>query len=239
MDTAVGQARARHDPRAVDRRRSARSGPHGRAAAASPRRRRSPRRPARRSPAARSLRVASRRAGARDDRASRATGASAGRARCRPRRTDDFDALLTKAARLRPAARSTGARGCARGGAETVGPARSFRVLPGRRQHRSASGSRSRRAPSQFGPMFDVLAEQAPDAFVWQGDLNYPDTVGPLAQTMTRLRRHLARVPRQPAHGAAARAQLPSPCSATTTTTACRTPTRRTSCRTASRRGRR
>jgi hypothetical protein len=38
---------------------------------------------------------------------------------------------------------------------------------------------------SQFGPIFDVLADRRPDVFVWQGDLNYPDTVGPLAQTMS------------------------------------------------------
>jgi phosphodiesterase/alkaline phosphatase D-like protein len=37
---------------------------------------------------------------------------------------------------------------------------------------------------SQFGPIFDRLAESRPDAFVWQGDLNYPDTLGPLAQTV-------------------------------------------------------
>jgi phosphodiesterase/alkaline phosphatase D-like protein len=37
---------------------------------------------------------------------------------------------------------------------------------------------------SQFGPIFDHLAAKRPDAFVWQGDLNYPDTIGPLAQTI-------------------------------------------------------
>jgi hypothetical protein len=36
---------------------------------------------------------------------------------------------------------------------------------------------------AQFGPIFEHLAEQAPDVLVWQGDLNYPDTHGPLAQT--------------------------------------------------------
>ena len=71
-----------------------------------------------------------------------------------------------------------------RDGATTVGPSRSFKVLP-------AAGSTKRvrlaiaSCASQFGPMFDVLADRRPDAFVWQGDLNYPDTVGPLAQTMT------------------------------------------------------
>ena len=38
---------------------------------------------------------------------------------------------------------------------------------------------------SQFGPTFDLLVARKPDAFVWQGDLNYPDTVGPLAQSMS------------------------------------------------------
>ena len=36
---------------------------------------------------------------------------------------------------------------------------------------------------AQFGPIFEHLADQKPDVFVWQGDLNYPDTHGPLAQT--------------------------------------------------------
>ncbi len=36
---------------------------------------------------------------------------------------------------------------------------------------------------SQFGPIFDQIAAPKPDAFIWQGDLNYPDTIGPLAQT--------------------------------------------------------
>ena len=37
---------------------------------------------------------------------------------------------------------------------------------------------------AQFGPIFEQLAAAKPDAFVWQGDLNYPDTLGPLAQTV-------------------------------------------------------
>ena len=37
---------------------------------------------------------------------------------------------------------------------------------------------------AQFGPVFDRIAERKPDVFVWQGDLNYPDTMGPLAQTV-------------------------------------------------------
>jgi hypothetical protein len=36
---------------------------------------------------------------------------------------------------------------------------------------------------AQFGPIFGHLSAARPHAFVWQGDLNYPDTHGPLAQT--------------------------------------------------------
>jgi phosphodiesterase/alkaline phosphatase D-like protein len=64
-----------------------------------------------------------------------------------------------------------------------VGPTRSFRVLP-------RAGSRERTTlaigscAAQFGPIFDLIAARRPDVFVWQGDLNYPDTNGPLAQTV-------------------------------------------------------
>ena len=60
---------------------------------------------------------------------------------------------------------------------------RSFRVLPragSRAPVRLAIGA----CASQFGPAFDQLMARAPDVFVWQGDLNYPDTIGPLAQTI-------------------------------------------------------
>jgi hypothetical protein len=71
-----------------------------------------------------------------------------------------------------------------RGGATAVGPVRSFPVLP-------PTGDRGKvrlaiaACAAQFGPLFGDLAKLDPDVFVWQGDLNYPDTVGPLAQTMT------------------------------------------------------
>jgi alkaline phosphatase D len=65
-----------------------------------------------------------------------------------------------------------------RRGRVSVGPARSFRVPDGRA--RIAIGA----CAAQFGPIFDELARRHPDIFVWQGDLNYPDTVGPLAQTV-------------------------------------------------------
>jgi phosphodiesterase/alkaline phosphatase D-like protein len=62
---------------------------------------------------------------------------------------------------------------------------RSFRVLP-------AAGDRGAQltlaiaaCASQFGPIFGHLVALRPDLFIWQGDLNYPDTVGPLAQTLS------------------------------------------------------
>ena len=70
-----------------------------------------------------------------------------------------------------------------RRGSSTIGPVRSFKVLPA-----AGSGERATIAigacASQFGPIFDHLLARKPDVFVWQGDLNYPDTIGPLAQTM-------------------------------------------------------
>ena len=100
------------------------------------------------------------------------------------KQTNDFDALLTKATRLTPGSTVHWRPRLTRGGTQTVGPTRSFRVLPAAgspRPVRIAIAS----CAAQFGPMFDVLTERRPDAFVWQGDLNYPDTVGPLAQTTT------------------------------------------------------
>jgi hypothetical protein len=71
-----------------------------------------------------------------------------------------------------------------RAGTSAVGPVRSFPVLPlagdpGRVRLAIAS------CGAQFLPYFHDLIDLAPDAFIWHGDLNYPDTVGPLAQTMT------------------------------------------------------
>ena len=62
----------------------------------------------------------------------------------------------------------------------TVGPVRSFRVPPGRREAVRVAVAA---CAAQFGPIFEHLAERQPDVLVWQGDLNYPDTHGPLAQT--------------------------------------------------------
>jgi hypothetical protein len=68
------------------------------------------------------------------------------------------------------------------GAIESVGPARRFRVLPppgDPAPFTIAYGS----CAVRFGPIFDRLAERQADVFIWQGDLNYPDTHGPLAQT--------------------------------------------------------
>jgi hypothetical protein len=103
--------------------------------------------------------------------------------RIKPRPTDDFLAVFARAARLRPGRRVYWRARLRRGGHETVGPTRSFRVLP-----RGGSAGSAKVAiaacASQFGPIFDQLTARDPDVFVWQGDLNYPDTIGPLAQTI-------------------------------------------------------
>jgi phosphodiesterase/alkaline phosphatase D-like protein len=98
-------------------------------------------------------------------------------------RTDDFDAAIARAARLRPARRVYWRPRLRRAGHETVGPMRSFRVLP-RAGTAGAAKVAIAACASQFGPIFEQLTARDPDVFVWQGDLNYPDTVGPLAQTI-------------------------------------------------------
>jgi hypothetical protein len=71
-----------------------------------------------------------------------------------------------------------------RHGQRTTTPVRSFRTAP-----RAGEGKPFRIAvaacAAQFGPLFPRLAELRPDVLVWQGDLNYPDTHGPLAQSMS------------------------------------------------------
>ena len=98
--------------------------------------------------------------------------------------TDAFDAVLVRATGFQAGSTVHWRARMRRRGVETVGPSRSFRVLPG-----AGSGRHARLAvascATQFGPIFDVLAARRPDAFIWQGDLNYPDTAGPLAQTMS------------------------------------------------------
>jgi phosphodiesterase/alkaline phosphatase D-like protein len=103
--------------------------------------------------------------------------------RLRPRTTNAFDAALPSATGLDPGRRVHWRARVRREGVETVGPVRSFRALPrpgSRDPVTLAIGS----CAAQFGPAFDRIADRRPDAFVWQGDLNYPDTLGPLAQTV-------------------------------------------------------
>jgi hypothetical protein len=96
-------------------------------------------------------------------------------------RTGAFDALACTATGLDSGIVYWRAR-ARRGALETTGPVRSFRVLP-------PPGSPDRltfaygACASQFSAIFDQIAARKPDAFIWQGDLNYPDTHGPFAQT--------------------------------------------------------
>ena len=95
-------------------------------------------------------------------------------------RTDGFQAASKVVRGLTPGRRVYWRPRLKRRGRVTLGPVRSFRVPPGpRRATRVAVAA----CAAQFGPIFDHLAKQQPDVFVWQGDLNYPDTHGPLAQT--------------------------------------------------------
>ena len=98
-------------------------------------------------------------------------------------RSNALGGVVAELGGLRPGRRVHWRARLRRGGRTTIGPARSFRVLPDAgspEPTRIAIGS----CAAQFGPIFDVLAERRPDVFVWQGDLNYPDTAGPLAQTV-------------------------------------------------------
>jgi hypothetical protein len=99
-------------------------------------------------------------------------------------RTGSFEAFTPELRNLPYGRRVWWRAHLTRRGRTTIGPVRSFKVLP-----RPGSDAPAKIAigacASQFGPTFDLLLERRPDAFVWQGDLNYPDTVGPLAQTMS------------------------------------------------------
>ena len=99
-------------------------------------------------------------------------------------RTGRFDAATTTVRGLTPGRRVYWRARLERDGRTANGPVRSFRVPP-------APGSDAAfrvavaACGAQFGPIFEHLAERRPDVLVWQGDLNYPDTHGPLAQTMS------------------------------------------------------
>ena len=103
--------------------------------------------------------------------------------RVRLGRTGRFQAATKIVRGLEPGRRVYWRTRLRRRGRKVTGPLRSFRVPPragGRRPFRIAVAA----CGAQFGPIFEHLAERRPDVFVWQGDLNYPDTHGPLAQTM-------------------------------------------------------
>jgi hypothetical protein len=102
----------------------------------------------------------------------------------RATRTGSFDALVAEVRGMQPGTRVWWRARLRRSGRTTIGPARSFKVLPEPGSSRRATIAIGACA-AQFGPIFDHLLAQKPDVFVWQGDLNYPDTIGPLAQTMT------------------------------------------------------
>ena len=108
-----------------------------------------------------------------------------GRVRRLPARaTGAFEAVIAEAKGLRPGRRLYWRARLRRAGRETLGPVRSFRAPPrAGRPERATLAVAS--CASQFGPAFDRVAEREPDVFLWQGDLNYPDTVGPLAQTVS------------------------------------------------------
>lgn len=98
--------------------------------------------------------------------------------------TNDFNAALTEVRRLTPGRRVWWRARLTRRGQATLGPARSFRALPARGDRHAHATIAIGACASQFGPSFDQIAERQPDVFIWQGDLNYPDTMGPLAQTV-------------------------------------------------------
>lgn len=97
-------------------------------------------------------------------------------------RTDAYDAVAIDVDGL-PSGPTWWRPRLRRAGIETVGPARSFRVLPragDRQTFTLAYGS----CGSQFNAIYDHIVARRPDVFIWQGDLNYPDAYGPLAQNL-------------------------------------------------------
>jgi hypothetical protein len=98
--------------------------------------------------------------------------------------TGRFDAATATVRGLTPGERVYWRARLRRAGKTVRGPVRSFRVPPSprpRRPFRLAVAA----CGAQFGPIFADLAERRPHVVVWQGDLNYPDTHGPLAQTVS------------------------------------------------------
>ena len=98
--------------------------------------------------------------------------------------TSDFEAATHRLSGLDADSRVYWRALATRRGRTAAGPPRAFRVLPLEGSSSPASIAVGACA-SQFGEIFDRLADRRPDVFVWQGDLNYPDTQGPLAQTVS------------------------------------------------------
>jgi hypothetical protein len=101
-----------------------------------------------------------------------------------PGRTGPYNGYHIDATSLLPRRRAYRRANLVRRGVKSLGPVRSFPVLPP-----AGDPARARVAiascAAQFGPIFGDLMALTPDVFVWMGDLNYTDTDGPLAQTMT------------------------------------------------------
>ena len=97
-------------------------------------------------------------------------------------RTGPFAAATETVTGLKPGRRVYWRARLRRAGKRSTGPVRSFRVLPARGSEAPVRIAVAA-CGAQFGPIFEHLAAERPDVFVWQGDLNYPDTHGPLAQT--------------------------------------------------------
>ena len=122
--------------------------------------------------------------------------------RVRAGRTDDFDARDRATLRGLAAgrARLLARRGCAAAAATTVGPARSFRVLPARRAAARRRRSRSAPAPRSSARSSTTSPTPRPDVVRLAGRPELPGHDRPARADRRRLRRHLARLPRQPAH---------------------------------------
>lgn len=68
---------------------------------------------------------------------------------------------------------------------ETIGPVRDFRNPPPACDTSRALRMVVASCATEFNQSFGHIAEEQPDIFVWEGDLNYPDADGPLAQTVS------------------------------------------------------
>jgi PhoD-like phosphatase len=96
--------------------------------------------------------------------------------------TGRFGAAIATIEGLQPGRRVYWRARMRRKGAAGRGPRRSFRVPPRQGDDRRVSLAVAA-CGSEFGPIFEQIAALRPDVLIWQGDLNYPDVAGPLAQT--------------------------------------------------------